>query len=480
MAARETERALVVPLSERSAQRARLTPPDPKERRWRGRGVALAGLDLSSHPPSDLVALAAWVALVLVAHVLGAGLYAREPGSHLAFAPLVARARSAVPIGIVVPVLVGTTAVMSGPRLTRSPGWRTLLWLSFAAAAAWAVALAVTEGSHGLIGPVQLANDYARDLPAVTSAGRFLRSFVRGVNRVTFTQHVRGHPPGIVLTLWALEKVRLRGPWPEAFLFVAGGAAAVPAALVALRDAAGEGAARLAAPFLAFAPAAIWVATSGDALIAGVAAWAVALLILATSTSTRHRSDLLALSGGLVLGTTAMLSYGAPLVALVPVAVAVHRRRLRPLVVGTIAAVAVVVAFRAGGFWWWDGLHAAIRAYRAGVSRFRPQSYFWFGDLAAFAVVVGPATVIALGRLRDRQIWLLVGGAIVALAIADATGLSRGEAERIWLPFAPWVIVATASLGASRSRDRDRFARTVLALNVALAVAIQAFLHTTW
>ena len=62
------------------------------------------------------------------------------------------------------------------------------------------------------------------------------------------------------------------------------------------REVAGEAAARAAAPFLVLAPAAIWW-SSGDAFFAGVSAWAVTLVILATG-KTGRESDRYALGGG--------------------------------------------------------------------------------------------------------------------------------------------------------------------------------------
>src|SRR5439155_90271 len=252
-----------------------------------------------------------------------------------------------------------------------------------------------------------LANDYGRAVGMVTSPSAFLGGFVRGVNRLAFTQQVRGHPPGIVLALWALGRLGARGAWAEAAFFIACGAAMVPATLVALRDVAGEAAARTAAPFVALAPAALWVATTGDALVAGVAAWAVSLTVLATSRGGRH-ADVLAVAGGLLVGAALLASYAAPLFMLPAIAVAAQRRRARVLILAAAVALVVVALLRVGGFWWPDGLRATLRAYRLGVSQFRPQSYFWFGNLAAFALVVGPATAVALARLRDRRVWVLV------------------------------------------------------------------------
>jgi hypothetical protein len=41
---------------------------------------------------------------------------------------------------------------------------------------------------------------------------------------------------------------------------------------------------------------------------------------------------------------------------------------------------------------------------------------------------------------------LLAGAAVAAVVVADLSGLSKGEVERIWLPFAPWVTTAAAAL----------------------------------
>jgi hypothetical protein len=121
------------------------------------------------------------------------------------------------------------------------------------------------------------------------------------------------------------------------------------------------------------------------------------------------------------------------------------------------------------------------------VARLRPFSYFWLGNLGAFAIVLGPTTAAGLARLRDRRLWLLVGAAALAVAVADASGLSKGEVERIWLPFAPWILLAGAAVvGPSMtSPDRDGAPygsrmRAWLALTMASGLAIQLLLRTTW
>ena len=50
----------------------------------------------------------------------------------------------------------------------------------------------------------------------------------------------------------------------------------------------------------------------------------------------------------------------------------------------------------------------------------------------------------AAARARRSGCWS--AAALAAVAVADLSGLSKGEVERIWLPFVPWVLLATAAL----------------------------------
>jgi hypothetical protein len=244
--------------------------------------------------------------------------------------------------------------------------------------------------------------------------------------------------------------------------------------MVVLKEVAAERWGRSAMPFLTFAPAAVWVATTGDAFFGGVVAWSVALIVLAIHRNGR-RADVLAVGGGILFGAALFLTYGVTLLAALPVSVAAARRRGRPLLLAALGVAGVVVAFRIAGFWWVAGLRATIVQYRASVARLRPQSYFWWANLATFAVVLGPTTAVALARLRDRRVWLVVAGALIAMAAADVTGLSRAEVERIWLPFAPWILAAGAVLVARRVAFR-----AWLALSMAAGLAVQVLLRTAW
>ncbi|OOK76333.1 hypothetical protein BZL30_3326 [Mycobacterium kansasii] len=63
-----------------------------------------------------------------------------------------------------------------------------------------------------------------------------------------------------------------RGAWAGLWCLVIGSSAAA-AIVVTLRTLCDETTARAAAPFVAVAPTAIWIAVSADAYYAGVAAW---------------------------------------------------------------------------------------------------------------------------------------------------------------------------------------------------------------
>jgi len=413
------------------------------------------------------VPLALWASLIALAHVWGRQLVQENPATRIFFPPLVARLAPSLGFRMLFPLTVAAVTVALGPRVAARLGWRPLLLVAFGAAIAWSVSLALTDGPGGLTRPLRFPNDYRQDIDLVVNPRDFLTHFTDRIDR--YNQHVRAHPPGMVLLLWGLDRAGLGGVAWEATLIVLGGASLVPAAMVALNEVAGEARARTAAPFLALAPAAIWLVSTADALFAGVGAWAVALIVLATGRRGSEASAL-AIGGGLLFGAGLFFSYGLGLLAAPALMVAAVRRRVLPLLLAGAGAIAVAGLFALAGFWWPDGLVATVGEYREGVARLRPQSYFLLGNLAAFAITLGPATAVGLWRLRDPGTWMLVAGGLLAVALADLSGLSKAEAERIWLPFVPWVILGTSVLSS----------RGWLALNAAFAILVEVALNTTW
>ncbi len=423
-----------------------------------------------------VVPIAVGAMLVAGAHAWGRWLQNRGYRLWLNDPPLLSQFDPRLPEGglgvlaLAASFALAGAAVLAAPRLAARLPWRSLLLLAFAVTVCWAASLALFDGTEGLLRSPTSPNDYLHDLPLVGSAVPFLQDFVERIGG--YATHVRAHPPGMILLLWAMDGIGLSGPWWLVAIELAGGAAAGVAALVALRELAGEGVARAAAPFVAVAPAAITIGSSGDAFFAGVGGWAVALIVLATGRD-GGRADALAIAGGFLFGATMFLSYGLVLLSVILLTVAVGRRRVRAVLVAAIVSALVVAAFVVGGFWWVEGLLATRLQYLAGAARDRPYFYFVVANLAAFAIVIGPAAWIGLARLRDRRAWMLVGGALIAVALADVSGMSKAEVERIWLPFVPWVLLASAAVPHEMRRG-------ALLLSVGTGLALQLALTRPW
>ncbi len=428
---------------------------------------------LAGSVPVTCAVLAAWAGVTVVAHVLLERLEAAGTNIRIEAAPLVGVFDFRPSARLVPAVAVGAVVVLAGPRVARRVRWRMLLLASAVAAAAWAVSLALVDGWQGLTRPLEFRAEYLADVAKVASPGAFLSTFVDHIR--DYGVHVQGHPPGMLLILWCLDRIGLGGSGWSALLCIGGGVAAVPAVLISVREVGGEDWARRAAPFVALTPAAIWIASTADALYAGVGAWAVALVVLATGRR-GARSDAYAFVGGLLFGLTAFLSYGLVLLGVVPVLVAWRRRRLRPIAVAAAGAALVFLAFLAAGFWWLAGLVATRDRYFAGVGSRRPYADFLVSNAAALGIVLGPAIVVALVRLRDRRLLLLVGGGLLALGLAMMSGMSKGEVERIWLPFAVWLLPAGAVLAVGR----DRVTSGWLGLQAATAIALTTVVKTPW
>ncbi len=424
---------------------------------------------------APLLAVGGVVVGGLVAAAWGRVIVAGDPLIHVNAPPLVGTwVRTEPNVRFWAPVLVAAVVIAFGPVAARRLNWVVLTLSTATAGLVWAVSLAVTDGWPRLWSPLTSKYEYLAAVPAVEAAGgtgAFLRTFVDRLS--TYPTHVRGHPPGLVVAFQGLDAVGLGGPrWAAAMVLTMAASGSV-AVLLTVRSVAGAATARRLAPFLVLVPAAVWTATSGDALFAGVGCWAVLVGVLATSPSAsplRTRS-LLAVAG-VLFAVLALLSYGLVLLALIPMAVAAHRRRVAAMIaVGGVALAVLVVVGATTGFWWSEGLMATRAQQLAGVAPRRPYGYFVFGNLAALAVAGGPAMVGGLALVRRQAEAVLVAGAAAVIAVADLSGLSKGEVERIWLPFVPWLVVAAAALPRSRPW---------LTASAVLAISVQLCLRTPW
>ncbi len=354
--------------------------------------------------------------------------------------------------------------------------WRRLLVASYAGSLAWLLSLALVDGSRGLSRSLGNPYEYLRTAREVGSVHTLLETYVDRIPYAAddnWPTHVAGHPPGTLLFFVGLVKVGLGGDLAAGVVVTVLAATTAVAVLVTLRALDAEEVARRAAPFLVLTPGAVFMAVSADALIAAVMAWGLACLALAT------RRLWWAVPAGLLLGYGVLTSYGMPLMGLVALAVLVAARSWRPLPVAVGAALAVVLGFAAAGFAWWDAYPVLRDRYHDGIAQDRPQSYWWYGDLACLVVSAGPLLLPGLAVAATRVArtarvpQLLVGAAVVVVAIADASGMSKAEVERIWLPFIPWLTVSFALLP-------ERWRRWGLAAQVVAALLVQHLFYTAW
>lgn len=428
-------------------------------------------------PRRDVVTLVVFV--IGIAAVSAWGHWLEHRGATILLAggaPIMGPIRLRLNVITVVCIVAAVLIVRWSPR-AEALAWRPLLWLSAMATAVWATLLALVDGPRG-----GLASRLARSDTYLYDVARFgggVTGLLHGyVGRILtphgeWATHTSGHPPGPLLTFWALDRIGLGGGGFAAAFCILAGAAAVPAAMITVRALVSESVARRAAPFLATAPFVLWIAAAPDAYFMGVTTWGVALLALAGTRRDRV-GDGLALAAGLLLGWSCYLSYGLVLMAPIALTVVLVQRRIRPIVIGLIGVLIVVVLVTAGGFWWLDGVDRTRLRVRAGAAGTRPYEYFLFSDIAALGIAVGPATVAALTRLSGRtRLWFLCAASGLAILVADLTGFFRGEVERIWLPFMPWLIIAAVLLPR-------RHRRLWLGVQLTFCIAVQSVVVSLW
>ncbi|MFJ9153922.1 hypothetical protein ACIRP7_39125 [Streptomyces sp. NPDC102270] len=433
----------------------------------------------------DLYAAVCAALLVLTAVLVGTAIQHRNGSLRVGWPPLLASWDPHVGPGTPAAVVVAAAVVAYGPSLAARLPWRPLLLAVWGAGMAWTWSLALVDGwQRGVAEQLTTRNEYLRAVGRFHDIPAALRDFTRHIligSPDNWGAHVAGHPPGATLTFVLLDRVGLGGGgWAGTWCITVGTTAAV-AVLVAVRTLADESLARRAAPFLVLAPAAVWVGTSADGYFASVAAWAVALLALAVR---GVRPGLTGLGSGLLFGLTVYLSYGLTLMVVVAGAVLLLGSSRRPLLFALAGFVVVPAVFTTLGFEWWEGYRILVTRYYQGAGGVRPYGYWVWANLACTVLIVGPATVAgvrrAVVRLRPgggrssgspRPLAVLVLAALLALLVADLSGMSKAETERIWLPFAVWLLPAGAFLTGVRGW---------LIGQAALALLLNHLLLTGW
>ncbi|MGH3916143.1 MAG: hypothetical protein ACRDTC_22460, partial [Pseudonocardiaceae bacterium] len=336
---------------------------------------------IRSGTAGDVAAVLVAAVLVAVAALVGAIARNHDVPIHADTAPLYARWLPHLGPGTIPTVLVGALVVLFGPRLAAQLSWRKLLAAAYLGSLVWTLSLALVDGwERGVTGRLTTPTEYLAEVPRVDDVSTMLSTFadrITGISPQTWITHVAGHPPGATLIFVGLDRLGLSSGAAASVLCIVVGASAAVAVAVTLRALGHETAARAALPFGVLLPGAVWVGASADGLFAGVLAWGVALFALG-ATGTGARGAIATAAGGLVLGGTLYLSYGLVLAAFFPLAVLAVTRRLWPLLIATAAVIAVVAAFAALGFWWFDGYEQVQqRYYQPGEYGLERPYWYW-------------------------------------------------------------------------------------------------------
>jgi methylthioxylose transferase len=444
----------------------------------------------------DILAVAAALVLIAASAVGGRILLDQDRQIVLPAPPLLAHWAPHLGWGTPLTVL----CALVGLRLQQIAAalmWRRLLLAGWLLNLAWMCALTLVDGlQRGWVEVLLDPNEYLHDLRRISDPGSFIATFTHfiafgpGVDgTVVWTTHVAGHPPLATLLFWGLGRIGLGGGfWAGALCIIVGSAASV-AVPVTIRELGADVAARRAVPFAALFPGAVWMAVSADGLFAGVATSGLALLIIGAS----RRRLLVAGAGGLLVGIAIFLSYGLVLfglVVLVAYAVIAYQRgwrqTLAAVLVATAGVIVVAAVHLALGFNWLIGLHELRVRYSQGIASQRPHAYFVWANIGAWLVSCSPLLAVGivravrvLGRWRrepwssDRVVALLGLSGVLAAVVADLSGLSKAETERIWLSFGAvaWTTMALI---------RGRWGRWMLLAAAVWAMGVNHLLDTGW
>jgi len=395
-------------------------------------------------------------------------------------APFLGSYRFSLGFGSVLAPAVAVAIVAAAYRswFDRAP-FRSVLAVGWLGAFAWALALALVDGSAGLTRALQSPDNYLADVPHVGhDVLGFLRHFT--TEAPTYSAAARGHPPGPVLLLWALQRLGFTAALSIGILLTALGALVTPFVLSAVRGVCGEVPARRYAPVLMLAPYAVWIAVSVDAIVAVLGAVMVAMGVRASArTRTGLRAGAWALASGVTLGVAALFSYAAAWLGLSMVCLYFARRRPFLNVATGLGALLPVLAARIAGFTWIDGLAAARDDFAARVEPHR-SAIWWTGiSLVVLLLAAGPTLVRSLRRLRNTPGWPFLVGAGVAVAFSVLAGLSRGGVEAAWVPFFPWVTVAAVA-PTTQGGPPTESPLLLVAVGALTAIVIEAALATPW
>ena len=414
-------------------------------------------------------------AFALMAVTVAVGLWlARHDGRELGlpFPPFVGRWDPAATGWAFAAAALSGLAIWAAPRLLALPP-AAFAAAVFALTLALRLALGATSrGTSGWSGMFDLdgfegPNEYLPALSALRyGPGFLLDRFAELVPALPV--HAAGHPPGLLLIMDALG---LDTAGRLAAFCIGAGALVAPLAYAVGRAVATERTARIAGLLTAMAPSVLlFGATSADAVYATagmLAAWALA----------GRRLGVRAL-GAVLLAAASLLAWSLLAIGAWAALLAWRREGFRAMVVLALLCAAALAAFyavlaAATGFDPIGTLRATEQVYRFGIADQRPYWFWVGGSPSAFLLMLGLPVAwlafVALARGEDTAIAILA-----VLGIAAVAGFTKAEVERIWLPFAPLVCLAAATV----LRERDL--RPVLALLAAQGLAWELLWNTVW
>ena len=175
-----------------------------------------------------------------------------------------------------------------------------------------------------------------------------------------------------------------------------------------------------------------------------------------------------------------MSSYGLPLLGILALAVLWLARSWWPLPVAAVAALAVVLAFAALGFAWWEAYPVLADRYWDGIAKTRPMSYWVWGNLGALLVSGGPLLGAGLAVAARRH----------TRRGADRRGARRGgrarhrrrrpEPDVEGRGGADLAAVRAVADAVARAAARAAGGAGGSALQVLTALLVEHLLYTSW
>jgi len=284
-----------------------------------------------------------------------------------------------------------------------------------------------------------------------------------------FPLHVEGNPPGPLI---ALHLLAIHTAGAMAALCIGLGALTAPLAYDLGRVLGGEQRGRIAGLLTAFSPAILlFGVTSADYAFAGLGMLVACLLV--------RRSTWALIAGGCAAALATFFSWLLFAIPAWAALVVLQRDGWRAAARVSLAAGAGVIAFNAAlavayGYDPFSALSATSVEYSSlATSTTRTYAYYLFGAPTAWTVMLGlPTMWFGLRALGARDVAAVAVAALIVAA--SLLGFTRGETERIWLPFTPLACVAAAAVVPV---GRLRPPLTIMAVQ---ALAIEVLFFTVW